>query len=54
MIILQGSKANLLRVMTQKSVTTEQYPDIFAARLILLIRDAGTAKENPLPKTQMI
>ena len=50
MITLQGSKANLLSVMTQKSVTTEQYSDIFAASLILLIMDVGTVKQTPSAK----
>jgi hypothetical protein len=40
--------------MTQKSVTTEQYSDIFAARLILLIMDVETEKKKNLPKTKMI
>jgi hypothetical protein len=37
--------------MTQKSVTIEQYSDIFAARLILLIIDVRTAKK-PLCQRQ--
>jgi hypothetical protein len=54
MITLKESKANLLSVMTQKSATIEQYSDIFAARLTLLIMEAGTEKKTPLPKTKMI
>ena len=55
LLATQEPIANLLSVMTHKkqtaeSATIEKYSDIFAARLLLMIMDVGTAETNPSAK----